>query len=80
MRILSSPLPVNIIMLDNMSLMEMKNAVKMRDQLNPKVMLEASGNVDLYTILPIAKTGVDFISVGKITHSVKALDFSLIVS
>jgi nicotinate-nucleotide pyrophosphorylase (carboxylating) len=43
------------------------------------VELEASGNVSRETIVPIAETGVDFISVGAITHSAKALDIHLVI-
>jgi nicotinate-nucleotide pyrophosphorylase (carboxylating) len=64
----------DIIMLDNFSLSEMKKAVEMIDG---ECLVEASGNVNLETVVPIAETGIDFISVGAITHSVKALDISL---
>jgi nicotinate-nucleotide pyrophosphorylase (carboxylating) len=65
---------VDIIMLDNFDLSIMKKAVEM---IGNKCLIEASGNVNLDTIKQIAETGVDFISVGSITHSVKALDISL---
>ncbi len=65
------------IMLDNMSCEEMSKAVAIRNSEAPLVELEASGNVNESTIYAIAKTGVDFISVGAITHSVKALDIHL---
>lgn len=65
---------VDIIMLDNFELSVMKRAVEM---INDKCIIEASGNVNLDIVKPIAETGVDFISVGSITHSVKALDISL---
>jgi len=65
---------VDIIMLDNFGLSEMKKAVEIIDS---KCLVEGSGNVDLDTVQQIAETGVDFISVGAITHSVKALDISL---
>jgi nicotinate-nucleotide pyrophosphorylase (carboxylating) len=65
---------VDIIMLDNFDLSIMKRAVEMIDG---KCLIEASGNVNIDTVKPIAETGVDFISVGAITHSVKALDISL---
>jgi nicotinate-nucleotide pyrophosphorylase (carboxylating) len=65
---------VDIIMLDNMSLEEMKQAVAL---VNGRAMLEASGGINLNTIVDIAKTGVNFISVGALTHSAKAADFSL---
>ncbi len=68
---------IDIIMLDNMNTKEMKDAVLL---INGKVKTEASGNVNMETIGKIAETGVDFISVGAITHSVKALDISLIIN
>lgn len=64
----------DIIMLDNMSISEMKEAVKM---VSGKAILEASGNITLDRIEDVAKTGVDVISVGALTHSVMALDISL---
>jgi nicotinate-nucleotide pyrophosphorylase (carboxylating) len=64
----------DIIMLDNYSLEEMQAAVK---RVNGKVPLEASGNVTETTIVQIAETGVDFISIGALTHSYKCLDLSL---
>ena len=64
----------NIIMLDNFEIDEMKKAVHL---INGKCKVEASGGVNLDTIKEIAETGVDFISVGALTHSVKALDISL---
>lgn len=67
-------LPVDRIMLDNMSLDEMRQAVVF---VNGRIPLEASGNVNLDTIPAIAATGVDFISIGALTHSVRALDISL---
>lgn len=67
---------VDYLLLDNMSLDELRLAVGLRgDQANPR--LEASGGVNLDTVAGIAATGVDFISVGAITHSVKALDLAL---
>ncbi len=67
-------LPVDRIMLDNMSLDEMREAVNFTAG---RIPLEASGNVNLETIRAIAATGVDFISIGALTHSVRALDISL---
>jgi nicotinate-nucleotide pyrophosphorylase (carboxylating) len=64
----------DIIMLDNFSVDEMRKAV---DIIAGKAMVEASGMVNSETVIPIAETGVDFISVGAVTHSVKALDISL---
>lgn len=65
---------VDIIMLDNMNLELIKEAVKL---INGRALIEVSGNVNLNTIGDIAKTGVDFISTGAITHSYKSLDLSL---
>jgi nicotinate-nucleotide pyrophosphorylase (carboxylating) len=62
------------ILLDNMSLETMRRAVA---QTAGRVPLEASGGVSLETVAGIAATGVDYISVGALTHSVKALDISL---
>jgi nicotinate-nucleotide pyrophosphorylase (carboxylating) len=66
---------VDRIMLDNMSLKEMQQAV---DLYSGKVELEASGNVKIDTIRAIAETGVDFISSGALTHSYRSLDISLL--
>lgn len=65
---------VDIIMLDNMDIETLKTAVKIIDG---RAEIEASGNVSLDTIEAIAKTGVDYISTGAITHSFKVLDLSL---
>lgn len=62
------------IMLDNMTVGDMKKAV---DVIRRRVPLEASGNVTLANVRQIAETGVDFISVGALTHSVPASDISL---
>lgn len=64
----------DIIMLDNMSLGLMAEAVKL---INKRALVEASGNVNLDRVREVALTGVDIISVGAITHSVKALDISM---
>ncbi len=64
---------IDVIMLDNMSNDDMTTAVS----LNNDKMLEASGNVTLERLVDIAKTGVDYISVGALTHSYKSLDISL---
>ena len=68
------PLRVDRILLDNMSLEEMKRAAEMAHGITP---LEASGNITRERIRDVAETGVDFISAGALTHSVKALDISL---
>lgn len=67
---------VDYILLDNMSLEDMRKAVAMREE-SSKVRLEASGGVNLDTVRDIAETGVDFISVGALTHSAPALDIGL---
>lgn len=64
----------DIVMLDNMSLAQMKEAVQVNCG---RVLLEASGNMNLETVRLVAETGVDLISVGKLTHSVTAMDISL---
>ena len=64
----------DIIMLDNMSIEQMSAAVKLIDK---KAKTEASGNMTLQRIKEVASTGVDFISVGALTHSVTALDISM---
>lgn len=67
-------LGVEVIMLDNMSCEAMAEAVKITDG---RAKLEASGNVTAETIRAIAETGVDIISLGALTHSVKAFDISM---
>ena len=64
----------DIIMLDNMSGEELKEAVRIAQG---KVMLEASGGVSLDNVREIAETGVDFISIGALTHSAKAIDIHM---
>ena len=66
---------VDVILLDNMSTAHLAEAVKLRG--DRAVKLEASGGVTLATVNAIAATGVDFISVGALTHSAPAIDFSL---
>ncbi len=64
----------DIVMLDNFQLETMRKAVL---ENNGKVILEASGGVNLKTVRPIAETGVDFISVGQITKDITAVDLSM---
>lgn len=66
----------DIIMLDNMSLDDMRYAVEKSKGLVP---LEASGNVTLENISEIAATGVNYISVGALTHSARAVDISMLI-
>lgn len=65
----------NRVMLDNFSVEDIAAAVK---QTNRRIELEASGNVNLDTIETVAKTGVDYISIGAITKNLRAIDFSMI--
>ena len=71
----------DILLLDNMDPPTMRAAVELRDAHGNrgKPTLEASGNVNLQTVREIAETGVDFISVGALTHSAPVLDFSLLL-
>lgn len=75
-------LGVERILLDNMSLEQMRQAVQLRDEYSathpdqPRPSLEASGNVTLETVRAIAETGVDFISIGALTHSARVMDVS----
>ncbi len=68
---------VDVVLLDNMPLESLREAVRRRPE---GIRLEASGGVTLETIRSIAETGVDFISVGALTHSAPAADFSLELS
>jgi nicotinate-nucleotide pyrophosphorylase (carboxylating) len=70
------PLNVDRIMLDNFHIGEMKTAV---DLIGGKTQVEASGGITLETIRDIALTGVGCISVGEVTHSVKAFDISMTI-
>lgn len=63
-----------IVLLDNMSPEQLREAVALRNQLGPTTLLEASGGVNLQTVRSIAETGVERISVGGLTHSSPALD------
>lgn len=65
---------VEVIMFDNMDLDEMRAGLKL---VNGRAMTEASGGINEATIVPIAETGVDIISIGDLTHSIRAVDISL---
>lgn len=65
---------VDVIMLDNMDIPTMKKAV---ERINGKCKVEASGGITPESVRAIAETGVDFLSMGALTHSVKSLDISL---
>jgi len=64
----------DIVMLDNMNLEDMREAVK---SINGRALIEASGGITLDNVRAVAETGVDFISIGALTHSARALDISL---
>ncbi len=67
----------DIILLDNFKIRDIKKAVKFRNRFFPKVKLEASGGINLDNVKDVALSGVEFISVGSITHSPESIDFSL---
>lgn len=68
---------VDRLLLDNQSIEALQQLVTLAKRLNPDVKLEASGNVSLENAAAIAATGVDYISIGALTHSAPASDFSL---
>jgi nicotinate-nucleotide pyrophosphorylase (carboxylating) len=72
--VLNAGISVHRIMLDNFSPILLREAVKL---INGKCETEASGGIDATTIIAYAETGVDFISMGALTHSYKSLDLSL---
>ncbi len=74
-RMLCSLHGINIILLDNMTNDQLREAVGIRGA--RKILLEASGGVNLQTVRAIAETGVDCISVGALTHSARAVDLSM---
>ncbi|MCX8030169.1 MAG: carboxylating nicotinate-nucleotide diphosphorylase [Thermodesulfovibrionales bacterium] len=71
----------DVIMLDNMSIETMIEAVRIRDKycsdFKKKILLEASGGVNIENVRKIAETGIDFISIGALTHSARAVDISM---
>ena len=68
---------VDIVLLDNMTNDDLTNAAAMRNSRNPCLQLEASGGITIDTVEAIAKTGIDRISVGALTHSVQSIDVGL---
>jgi nicotinate-nucleotide pyrophosphorylase (carboxylating) len=68
---------VDLILLDNMTLHELRQALTMREASKKRIPLEASGGVTLANVAQVAGTGVDRISVGSLTHSVTTLDIGL---
>jgi len=75
----SAALAANVdrIMLDNMPVEQMREAVRLAARREPRPAIEASGGVTLANVRTVAETGVDYISVGALTHSAPALDLSL---
>ncbi len=71
------PAHPDLVLLDNMTPHQLRDAVQRRNALAPNVLLEASGGVNLQTVRAIAETGVDRLSVGALTHSAPALDIAL---
>jgi nicotinate-nucleotide pyrophosphorylase (carboxylating) len=71
------PVCPDIVLLDNMSLADLREAAARRAARFPSVQLEASGGVNLETVADIARTGVDRISVGALTHSAVNFDLGL---
>jgi len=67
----------DIVLLDNMSPDTLREAVSMRDDLAPSLLLEASGGVNLDTVRAIAECGVDRISIGSLTHQAQSIDLGL---
>jgi nicotinate-nucleotide pyrophosphorylase (carboxylating) len=67
----------DIVLVDNLGPEALAEAVRRRDARNPRVLLEASGGVTLDTVRALARTGVDRISIGALTHSAPALDIGL---
>jgi nicotinate-nucleotide pyrophosphorylase (carboxylating) len=70
---------VDRLLLDNMSLAAMRETVRGLEGHDPRPKLEASGNVRLENVRAVAETGIDFISIGALTHSAPALDLSLLI-
>ena len=68
-----------VILFDNFSPRSLKEAVKIARRCNLKIILEASGGVTLQNVAAYARAGVDQISIGSLTHSVKAIDLSLLI-
>ena len=68
---------IDVVMLDNFGVEDLERGVAMRDERAPGVALEASGGVTLDTIGAIARTGVERISVGSLTHHAVSLDLGL---
>jgi nicotinate-nucleotide pyrophosphorylase (carboxylating) len=75
--LLFATLPVDVVMLDNLPVPAMKRLVPAMRRINARLIIEASGGIGLKTARAVARTGVDWISVGALTHSAPAVDISL---
>ncbi|UCC45876.1 MAG: carboxylating nicotinate-nucleotide diphosphorylase [Candidatus Zixiibacteriota bacterium] len=71
---------VNHLLLDNQSEESLRKLSTVARELNPEIKLEASGNVTLDNIAAIASTGVDYVSIGALTHSAPVADFSMLIT
>ncbi len=69
----------DLVLLDNMDVQGIRESVRLIKQRAPQVKTEASGNMTLERVRAVAETGVDYISVGALTHSITALDLSLLM-
>lgn len=78
-RALEHPDPPDRVLLDNFAPAELSEAVRRTRDARPGILIEASGNVTLDTVRVIAETGVDWISIGALTHSAAALDLSCLI-
>ena len=75
--VLSCPYPPDVIMLDNFSAKDVQSAVALIRRQLPLCRIEASGGVDLQSVRALAETGIDYVSIGKLTHSASVLNLSL---
>jgi nicotinate-nucleotide pyrophosphorylase (carboxylating) len=75
--LLFATFPVSVLMLDNFSVSQLRRTVPRVRAISPKLEIEASGGVNLKTVRAIARSGVDRVSVGALTHSAPAVDISL---
>lgn len=67
------------ILLDNFDIALLKKGIRLARSIDPRIILEASGNINLENVRKVAATGIDRISIGKMTHSAPALDLSMII-
>ncbi|MEO1584565.1 MAG: carboxylating nicotinate-nucleotide diphosphorylase [Planctomycetota bacterium] len=75
--VLAAQTPVDIVLLDNMTTDELRQAVEIRNQVAAGVKLEASGGISLDAIADVAATGIERVSVGSLTHQARSIDFGL---